>query len=615
MDSWWVDWFEDEVKPSKGLKSLKGCICYSLDLSLNQLTGTGLSRALSSSIFQEVPVLILKLHRNYIEDRGMAAIAELVKTSRSPTQEIHLSHNDVTEFGTCVLLAAVQSSSRYPYQLKGRDSPLWLRLEHNRINNDEVWKFAKEKDITHASGDNRDCWWTRKEGNHQECPLVAFHWSISNQRPPLRATRHDRDAPKGWPDAEGTSLRRELLGEEDDSGKGSKPSKASLAPWAKASSRPAEVAEVAAEPADFADAQPAEALQPSRIARPVEQVSSIAVPESSAQMAVGVDVCCPPPLSLQDEDSPSESRSAAKTLEEGQLQPASGDFDREISQSSEGQAGSEAGPHASLPSEQDGTLDKAPSPESSVDEASPGLHEGFSRPADDEWADRLDQERASQSRDEDWGSLFHGDPGSQALVDAWSHEDREKQVTSEGLRDAHENTQSSMEQRIAQAVAIENGGIMRRLDMVMEMQQRLAGTLKQVCDEQSRILVNQRRFESVLTDIQEQVNHWSQWGGSGNSQQRAQMHSQQPAQMHPQQPAQMHSQQMHAQQPAQMQRMPPQQSPPPQTVSYPQGQGAPAAAPGLQPQQGPFAVQPIEWRSEVPPHPPPGPPRLAFGCQ
>eukprot|EP00930_Biecheleria_cincta_P032964 TRINITY_DN22829_c0_g1_i1.p1 TRINITY_DN22829_c0_g1~~TRINITY_DN22829_c0_g1_i1.p1 ORF type:complete len:450 (+),score=72.09 TRINITY_DN22829_c0_g1_i1:23-1351(+) len=345
VDSWWVSWLAADI----GSCSNGKYVCQTLDLSNNKLTGVGLARALKAFIYLGIPVLVLKLHKNSIDDAGMDAIAELVSASSSAVQEIHLSHNQVTSEGTCRLLAAVQKSGRYPCKLKKDVAPLWLRLEHNRIDLDRVFEFASSKGIRNASGENRDCWNDRTTGGDGHCPLVAFHWSIIHQKEPAE----------------------------------------------KESPRPGSVETLSSTPDSDPEAD----------ARPVSRVPG-------------------PRTKLRNSNSNSNSQKGQSTCFPG--------------------------------------------------------------------ACNHHEEQAQQAYS-----------SGEAVNAAYEFTDTQ--------RDSHDGLGSrDMLRDIVEHMQIHSASIVRRLDMMMEMQQRMAGTLKQMCDEQSRLQINQQRLESAIRTLQDQVSYNSQ---------------------------------------------------------------------------------------------------------
>jgi len=99
-----------------------------VDFSQNHLTSAGLINVLRLCEGAS-NIRILKLHKNNICDRGAEALAAFLEYHPS-VEEIHLSHNSSTARGATDLVraAGVGRSS-------GGLAPLWLRLEHNKVQN------------------------------------------------------------------------------------------------------------------------------------------------------------------------------------------------------------------------------------------------------------------------------------------------------------------------------------------------------------------------------------------------------------------------------------------------------------------------------------------------
>lgn len=81
----------------------------------------------------------LSLFRNAVTDDGAATLASLlalqtytVSLGIRAMQELHLSHNRLTEWGVETLVSAAQQSV-YPYAVGAGKTPLWLRIEYNSV--------------------------------------------------------------------------------------------------------------------------------------------------------------------------------------------------------------------------------------------------------------------------------------------------------------------------------------------------------------------------------------------------------------------------------------------------------------------------------------------------
>eukprot|EP01054_Gregarina_sp_Poly1_P001824 Gregarina_sp_Poly_1__1823@NODE_1473_length_4052_cov_207_277290_g976_i0_p1_GENE_NODE_1473_length_4052_cov_207_277290_g976_i0NODE_1473_length_4052_cov_207_277290_g976_i0_p1_ORF_typecomplete_len1194_score141_48LRR_6/PF13516_6/0_012LRR_6/PF13516_6/53LRR_6/PF13516_6/8_NODE_1473_length_4052_cov_207_277290_g976_i0983679 len=134
-----------------------------LDLSENHLGDAGIC-ALVNWWLTRLPVLrirSIKLYKNAIADEGAAALGRLVRVHPWPIEEIHLSHNVLTDAGAEVLLKSFlfvvppsrdsmpcpnglnNNGSQFVYPrfdpVKSVFLPVWVRLEYNHISScDEV---------------------------------------------------------------------------------------------------------------------------------------------------------------------------------------------------------------------------------------------------------------------------------------------------------------------------------------------------------------------------------------------------------------------------------------------------------------------------------------------
>lgn len=169
----WLEYIRKEVRWAKKV------FCSSLNLSRNELGDAGVAEIMKFLVAEGIPVLMIKLYKNWISDDGMRAIGDLIRHGPDPVvQEVHLSHNYISSEGAAAVFQAVLDSNRYPCSRGKEGSPLWLRLENNSIDWEPVLLRLKEWDLSWATGDTRDSW--RKEGG-AACPMVAMHRSYHHQ--------------------------------------------------------------------------------------------------------------------------------------------------------------------------------------------------------------------------------------------------------------------------------------------------------------------------------------------------------------------------------------------------------------------------------------------------
>ncbi|CAJ1341263.1 unnamed protein product [Effrenium voratum] len=113
----------DSDVPALGLK--QAATHYGeVDVSQNRLSAKGIEEVVNYCI-RCSDLRVLKAYKNEIGDAGARHIARLIRRCRY-IEEVHLSHNQLTEEGVRVIIEAACSR---PQQA----SPLWLRLERNWV--------------------------------------------------------------------------------------------------------------------------------------------------------------------------------------------------------------------------------------------------------------------------------------------------------------------------------------------------------------------------------------------------------------------------------------------------------------------------------------------------
>eukprot|EP00931_Biecheleriopsis_adriatica_P080762 TRINITY_DN5410_c0_g1_i2.p1 TRINITY_DN5410_c0_g1~~TRINITY_DN5410_c0_g1_i2.p1 ORF type:complete len:1155 (-),score=195.62 TRINITY_DN5410_c0_g1_i2:19-3483(-) len=96
-----------------------------LDFSRNSLTSAGVECLLQACSLQSLRVV--KFYRNSLSDAASASMALLCLQCPS-LAELHLSHNSFTERGARAIVDAASTGEKHQ-----GIPPLWLRLEHNRV--------------------------------------------------------------------------------------------------------------------------------------------------------------------------------------------------------------------------------------------------------------------------------------------------------------------------------------------------------------------------------------------------------------------------------------------------------------------------------------------------
>lgn len=162
-----------------------------VDFSHNSMSNQMVWMLLQTLAQHEVHTALLKLYGNCITQGGVLAICEFIRLNEhaEALQELHLSHNQIDDESALELLRTLHSHRpRYPPKRKsegnnkGCCSPVWLRLNHNRIRNpSKVLDVAQEEGIT-------ICPWDRQvsgtiKSRVRDTPIVHLY-SISAQDVP-----------------------------------------------------------------------------------------------------------------------------------------------------------------------------------------------------------------------------------------------------------------------------------------------------------------------------------------------------------------------------------------------------------------------------------------------
>lgn len=165
---------------------------------------------------------VLRLYKNKIDDEGAADLAEFC-AKRPGIEQIHMSHNLITAIGIEKLVTSAESSR------KKDQYPLWLRVEHNMVENPEkVFRELEERLKVCQRPDERRC-------TPQECAhgmLVHLpHFRLQKgekgekgggkgKRDKKRG-RHGKGHHKGYGDDRDYDYRDDNYGYRDDNGYGS----------------------------------------------------------------------------------------------------------------------------------------------------------------------------------------------------------------------------------------------------------------------------------------------------------------------------------------------------------------------------------------------------------
>lgn len=161
-----------------------------VDFSGNSLSANELPEVIK--ICKRCPKLrVLKLFKNCIDDHGAQDLADLCRSAPG-LEEIHLSHNMFTAAGATVIIKAAEEYRR-PDTV-----PLWLRLEHNYIEDAErVFQNLQNRYSVCRRTDAKLC---AARTCHHRCRVHLPHFCLqrlsqveSNQEPkrsPTHANQH-----------------------------------------------------------------------------------------------------------------------------------------------------------------------------------------------------------------------------------------------------------------------------------------------------------------------------------------------------------------------------------------------------------------------------------------
>eukprot|EP00442_Polarella_glacialis_P016966 CAMPEP_0115124902 /NCGR_PEP_ID=MMETSP0227-20121206/48651_1 /TAXON_ID=89957 /ORGANISM="Polarella glacialis, Strain CCMP 1383" /LENGTH=862 /DNA_ID=CAMNT_0002528027 /DNA_START=179 /DNA_END=2767 /DNA_ORIENTATION=- len=192
--------FREEHGP-ESLRSCQG----EVDFSQNNMTNQMVWILLETLAQNEVHVAFLKLNANNISQGGALAVCEFINMNEvaEAVQEIHLSHNEIDDESALELLRTLHSMRpRYPPLRAPEDkgervpTPVWLRLNHNRIENpEEVRRTAEAEGISICTASDRQACGTTTccdQTSGVACPLVhLFSFNVQQQNADEEASKDD----------------------------------------------------------------------------------------------------------------------------------------------------------------------------------------------------------------------------------------------------------------------------------------------------------------------------------------------------------------------------------------------------------------------------------------
>jgi len=145
---------KSESAPSGG-----GEVCANVELAENAIGSTGLMAVLDALEKNHVSCKCLKLFKNKIGDEGGFRLARVVANQATAVEELHLSHNALTQRSLVALCMAIGKHDAYPQLGRNRlYIPCWLRMEYNHISRplEVVEVLRRDGEVSICTAENRE---------------------------------------------------------------------------------------------------------------------------------------------------------------------------------------------------------------------------------------------------------------------------------------------------------------------------------------------------------------------------------------------------------------------------------------------------------------------------
>lgn len=136
-----------------------GEVCASVELAENAIGSAGLTAVLDALEKYRVSCKCLKLYKNKIGDDGGVRLARMVANQASAIEELHLSHNVLTQRTLVAICMAMGKHEGYPQLGRSRlYIPCWLRMEYNHISRplEVVEVLRRDGEVPICTADIRD---------------------------------------------------------------------------------------------------------------------------------------------------------------------------------------------------------------------------------------------------------------------------------------------------------------------------------------------------------------------------------------------------------------------------------------------------------------------------
>eukprot|EP00928_Gymnodinium_smaydae_P080290 TRINITY_DN6400_c3_g1_i1.p1 TRINITY_DN6400_c3_g1~~TRINITY_DN6400_c3_g1_i1.p1 ORF type:complete len:823 (-),score=174.34 TRINITY_DN6400_c3_g1_i1:319-2787(-) len=134
-------------------------ICANLELAENSIGSAGLVAVLDSLQRCNVSCKCLKLYKNKIGDDGGVRLARMIASQASVVEELHLSHNLLTQRSLVALCMTMGKHDGYPALGRNRlYIPCWLRMEYNNISRplEVVQALKRDGEVSICLAEDRD---------------------------------------------------------------------------------------------------------------------------------------------------------------------------------------------------------------------------------------------------------------------------------------------------------------------------------------------------------------------------------------------------------------------------------------------------------------------------
>eukprot|EP00931_Biecheleriopsis_adriatica_P046843 TRINITY_DN2694_c0_g1_i1.p1 TRINITY_DN2694_c0_g1~~TRINITY_DN2694_c0_g1_i1.p1 ORF type:complete len:809 (-),score=159.77 TRINITY_DN2694_c0_g1_i1:523-2949(-) len=176
-----------------------------VDFSQNNMSNQMVWMLLETLAQHEVHVAILKLTANRISQGGILALCEFMRANEHEyVKELHLSHNEIDDDAALELLRTINMRPRHI----AAEAPVWLRLNHNRIQNpDQVRRTAEAEGVSICSATDRQACGTNKCCLNSKCAPAVHLYSFN-----VQATRQPQSAGQVPPSEESSPTTQDSEG-------------------------------------------------------------------------------------------------------------------------------------------------------------------------------------------------------------------------------------------------------------------------------------------------------------------------------------------------------------------------------------------------------------------